>query len=354
VLHIVHRLGDGGADRTLVRLANAASHDVAHTIYSLAPLDHPSSMLSDRVHAAGGPGTQAAAVDHVRRGLRLAHPRPSVVHGWVSSASPVAAIIASVLGVPLVLRQPTNIARELEVQPSGVGMRMANLRRIFESADRVVLPSAALAACTEEVYGRLPTVVIPNAAPEAAAAWSPRPASAGRLRLAFAGRLVAQKDPLALIEACVALPRPVNWTLDVYGEGPLRADMEARAAAANASPRVRFMGYRPDWLSHAVSADAFVLPTLFEGMSNTLLEVAATGMPIITTAIAENRAVLTDGIDALLVPPGSPEDLSRAIARLAAEPALGPSLGAAAARIGVRFPLSALVRAHEELYASLC
>jgi glycosyltransferase involved in cell wall biosynthesis len=77
-------------------------------------------------------------------------------------------------------------------------------------------------------------------------------------------------------------------------------------------------------------------------------------MPIVTTRIAENLAVLTDGRDALLVPPGSPLDLSGAIARLAAEPALCARLGAAAARIGVRFPLSALVRAHEDLYASLC
>jgi glycosyltransferase involved in cell wall biosynthesis len=204
------------------------------------------------------------------------------------------------------------------------------------------------------VYGPLPTVVIPNAAPEVASVWTPSHVSARRLRLAFAGRLVAQKDPVALIEACVALPPSIDWSLDVYGEGPLRGDMESRASAAGASTRVRFMGYQRDWLSRAVTADAFVLPTLFEGMSNTLLEVAATGMPIVSTDIDENRAVLTNGADALLVPPGSPADLSHAIARLADEPALRARLGAAAARVAVRFPLSALVRAHEDLYGSLC
>lgn len=354
VLHIVHRLGDGGADRTLVRLANAASPHVSHTIYSLDPLDRRASRLSDDVRAAGGPGTQAAAAEHVRGAMRLASPVPSVVHGWVSSASPVAAVVASLLGVPLVLRQPTNISRELDVQPWGLGLRLPTLRRIFEAADRVVLPSPALAACTADVYGPLPTVVIPNAAPEPGAAWRPTRSSAHRLRLAFAGRLVPQKDPVGLIDACLALPQAIDWSLDVYGEGPLQADMERRAATAGAAARVCFMGYQRDWLSRAASADAFVLPTLFEGMSNTILEVAATGMPIITTDIAENRAVLTGDADALLVPPGSPADLSRAIARLGADPELRARLGASAARVGIRFPLSALVRAHEDLYASLC
>ncbi|MEW6320994.1 MAG: glycosyltransferase family 4 protein [Acidobacteriota bacterium] len=352
VLHVIHRLGDGGADRTLTRLVNARESRSRHILYSLAPVERPHERPRRGVPLASGPGTAAPLAAHVAAALRLAR-GVDVVHGWVSSATPVAALVAAALGVPLVLRQPTNIARELEVQPWAVGPALAPLRRAFQAADRVVLPSRALEACTTAVYGPLPTVVIPNAVPPVRHRWEGARQRPCRVRLVFAGRLVPQKHPLALVEACLRLPPDVEWSLDLFGDGPLAGEIGARAAAAGASTRIRLAGFRGNWLKAAVARDVFVLPTRFEGMCNTLLEVAAAGMPIVTTDIPENRVLFEDGVDARLVPVDDPATLAAALTELARNTALRRRLGAGAARLSARFPFSATLRGHDDLYASL-
>ncbi len=352
VLHLIHCIGDGGADHVLTRVANASDPArFEHTIVTFGPGPGYEPLVPgvrllqvapNRVHATGV----------VERVGHAALSKIDLVHGWVSHPAIIAATLGATLGIPVVLRQPTNIEGELRYEPEQAASYWTQLRLAYRSADAVVLPSPALADSTLRMCGRASLVVVPNAIDvEKYEPWRPR--ARGPFTMGFVGRLCRQKDPLTLIEACGLLGHAVDWHLKIFGHGPLCAEVLARVDALGLGYRVTFVGFDRAWATADAGLDAFVLPTRFEGMSNAVLEAAAAGLPIVTTDIAENRAVLTDGDDALLVPAEDPAALADAIVRMASEPVLARTLGARARQNVRRFSTAAMVAAHEALYTRL-
>lgn len=354
ILHLIHRLGDGGADRTLIRAAEGLTDLFDQTILTTHGSGSRYTELSGRVPVVdprADPVSMTAAIEALTR----AEAWPvDAVHGWVSSATILAAELAATLGCPLALRQPTNIEAELRCQGDYLRPQLGALRAAFGVADSVILPSPALATGTRRVYGACRTRVIPNAAPRVEDLPSDRPQRPdGRLVVAMVGRLVPQKNPLAAIDALLGLEDHVSWHLWIFGEGELRRAIEDRLTDELRKERVQFMGFRPDWLSFANDIDIFVQPTRFEGMSNTLLEAAAAGLAIVTTDIPENRFVLAGGHDCLLVPANDTTALRGALSRLAADPVLRATLGTAARRAARRFSLERMIEAYGQHYREL-
>lgn len=350
VLHVIHTLGDGGADRALTRLVSHADpREMSHAIVTLAPGPGHLALPHDVQIETVTSGRDLRAALDVLLSARFA--RPDVVHGWVSFPAVVAAAFSAAVGIPLVLRQPTNIEEELRWNRGGVAAYWRELRAAFALADCVVIPSPVLEAGTRRVYDVGRVVSIPNAietdVPERWTATARR----GRTRfvVAFVGRLVDQKNPLLLLRALDRLRDAVDWELRVFGDGALRGAMDALIASAGMGDRVRFMGFRCDWRAAVAEFDAFVLPTRFEGMCNTLLEAAAAGLPIVTTDIPENRFLLGPD-EALLVASDDVGGFAQAIARLAGDGDLGARLGRHAVAIPGRFTATAMTRAHEAVY----
>jgi len=153
---------------------------------------------------------------------------------------------------------------------------------------------------------------------------SPR-AAAGRPNVLFLGRLEAQKNPLALIEAMNGL----DASLTVVGEGSLRAETAALAAARGVD--VRFLGNVPHGELPAVfaAADAFVLPSLFEGHPKALLEAMACGLPVVGADVPGIREVLQDAKTGLLCGTDA-GSIRTALARVLGESGLAARLGTAA------------------------
>ena len=149
------------------------------------------------------------------------------------------------------------------------------------------------------------------------------------------GRLVPIKGLEHLIDAVDGL-RDVD--LIVAGDGPTRAELEARG-------RARFVGTvtGPDKAELLRAADVFVVPSLelpsgrTEGTPTAALEAALAGRPIIASETAGLAEVFEDGRSALLVRPGDPFALRRAIARTRDDPALRRRLGRAARTVGRRY-----------------
>lgn len=99
--------------------------------------------------------------------------------------------------------------------------------------------------------------------------------------------------------------------------------------------------------------DLFVLPSLSEGCSNVLLEAMATGLPIIATNVGGNPELIKDGINGLLVPPASPEELAGAMIRLIQDKDLRSRFSKAGRQIACeKFSMENCVRHFEELYTS--
>ncbi len=139
-------------------------------------------------------------------------------------------------------------------------------------------------------------------------------------------RLHPNKGLDLLLRALEALPGVYLW---LAGEGPQRAELEAQAAAAGLTERVRFLGWRDDRSALLGASDLVVFPSRQEGFGTVILEAWAHGKPLVAAAADGPAGFIRPEEDGLLVPVGSVEALRAALARVLADPALGHRLAAA-------------------------
>jgi glycosyltransferase involved in cell wall biosynthesis len=166
------------------------------------------------------------------------------------------------------------------------------------------------------------------------------------------GSLTAQKAQPDLLEAfasgSVARPRA---RLLIAGDGPRRAELEARAAALGLGSRARFLGARLDAADLLVACDVFALSSTREGLSITLLEAMRAGRPCVATRVGGNPEAVADGVTGSIVPPRDPAALGAALGRLLDDRALAETMGAAGReRFAARFTAERMVRETESLY----
>jgi glycosyltransferase involved in cell wall biosynthesis len=142
------------------------------------------------------------------------------------------------------------------------------------------------------------------------------------------GRLAEQKGLEYLIRSAALLREDLPTARYVLaGEGPLRLRLSKLVSDLGLQDTVSFVGHRSDVGDLLAAADLVVLPSLWEGLSISLLEAMAAGKPVITTTIGSNREVTNEGETAVLVPPKDPESLAAAIRLLARDPGRLAELG---------------------------
>lgn len=168
--------------------------------------------------------------------------------------------------------------------------------------------------------------------------------------------LRAMKGHATLLEAASRLAARIPGVhFLLVGQGPEERAIRERVARLGLTGRVILAGH-VDPLPPALCAfDVAVYPSgSSEGMGRVLFEYMAAGCPIVATRVGVAPEVLVDGETGLLVPPGSPEALEAAIARLLDEPALGRHLGLGARRtVEARYAGREVARRLLELYAGL-
>jgi len=142
------------------------------------------------------------------------------------------------------------------------------------------------------------------------------------------GRLAPQKGFADLVAAVpeILCEQPDTWFV-FAGNGPQREELEGQAEALGISERCRFLGFRHDIPRLLACYDIFVLPSLWEGLSITLLEAMAASKPVVVTDIKGNREVVHDGVNGLLCQPYNGSALAEAITRLIEHPELAATLG---------------------------
>ena len=166
------------------------------------------------------------------------------------------------------------------------------------------------------------------------------------------GRFSKEKAHADLLEALAILrtdPTLPPLRLLLVGEGHERQNLEALAAAKQIP--VTFAGQVSEVRPFYQQADIFVLPSLSEGSSNVLIEAMAAGNPIVATAVGGVPETVTDGVEAVLVPPAQPKILATAIAHLIRDPTLVRRLAEAAqARVRREFLPEVRTRRIAEMY----
>jgi glycosyltransferase involved in cell wall biosynthesis len=170
------------------------------------------------------------------------------------------------------------------------------------------------------------------------------------------GRLLARKGHAELLDACARARAFVsNLRLLVVGDGPERAQLEARREELGLLDVITFLGTRHDVDELLWAADVFAFPSHYEGFPGALVEAMASGIPIVASDIDMHREAVEQNVSGRLVPLRSADALAEAIVDLARDPRLRVELGAAARRTArQRFDVEQVAKAYDAIYAEIC
>jgi glycosyltransferase involved in cell wall biosynthesis len=185
----------------------------------------------------------------------------------------------------------------------------------------------------------------------------PRRESDGGPRILYVGRIYPEQKGLeSLVEAFALLPRPLDARLRLVGEdwGGL-ARLERIARDLGVAGRMNATGPIPrrELLSEYASSDLFVLPSLFEPFGIVLLEAMAAGLPVVATRVGGIPEVVEENRTAILVSPGNPAELARAINRCLSDRMLSARLGSEGRRRVEQFAWPRLVPAYVQLVSNV-
>jgi sugar transferase (PEP-CTERM/EpsH1 system associated) len=170
------------------------------------------------------------------------------------------------------------------------------------------------------------------------------------------GRMQTVKDQTLLARAfIVALKRRPDLAsrmrLVMVGDGPLREQARRLLDEAGVSEFAWLPGERADIPDVLRGLDCFVLPSLAEGISNTILEAMASGLPVIATRVGGNPELVVEGRTGWLVPPSDAESLADAMVASASDPSGARVAGRAGrAEVERKYSLEAMVSAYQNAY----
>jgi sugar transferase (PEP-CTERM/EpsH1 system associated) len=173
------------------------------------------------------------------------------------------------------------------------------------------------------------------------------------------GRLAAIKDQVLLVRAFAALrkeegDRGRQPFLVIVGDGPVGPELRRLAAELDILPYVWMPGSRSDVAALLKCFDLFVLPSLNEGISNTVLEAMATGLPVVATAVGGNPELVSNGQTGALFEPGDMPALTAAMLAYLRDPGKAQRHGAAArVTAEAQFSLQTMVEHYGSLYRDL-
>jgi sugar transferase (PEP-CTERM/EpsH1 system associated) len=170
------------------------------------------------------------------------------------------------------------------------------------------------------------------------------------------GRMEAIKDQLTLVRAFLQLitnnpDARARLRLAMIGDGALHQEAHKMVCAAGAESLVWFAGERNDVPELVSGLDLFVLPSLREGISNTILEAMASGLPVIATNVGGNPELVVDGETGMLVPPSDPVAMADAVHSYLKDPAKLERHGQAGRKRAVEhFSIEKMVEGYLRVY----
>jgi glycosyltransferase involved in cell wall biosynthesis len=142
--------------------------------------------------------------------------------------------------------------------------------------------------------------------------------------------------------------------LVIVGDGSQRPLVEGILREHKVQDLAWLPGERSDIPDVMRGLDVFALPSLSEGISNTVLEAMSCGLPVIATAVGGNVELVCEGVTGHLVPRADPSAMAAAMLRLLDDPLGARNMGDGGRALAVaRFSLSAMASAYESLYESL-
>jgi glycosyltransferase involved in cell wall biosynthesis len=326
IVHIIHALGPGGAEHTLVDLAREApDHSIDLHVVSLMdfgahPYPRQLRALGAGVHSLGLPSRWDPR--SLGRGLRLVRDlEPDAVHSHLKHADLVAAWVAWRLDLPMI-----STLHVIEDAPTTIGRfkrLMAGQARL-RIASRTVAVSEALRRWYLETFNADPARVvrIPNGVhrPALVADRTTVRESLGVRHDAVVATMVGimrpDKGHQQLIAAVAQLQSGADVQFVLLGDGPLRSEFEAQAVDLGlTSDRLIFAGFREDVPDILAASDLVVHPSLDDALPTALLHALGAGTPVVASDTGGIPEIIDSEVG-MLVPPGQVDELVAALQEL--------------------------------------
>jgi glycosyltransferase involved in cell wall biosynthesis len=360
IAYVIPTLDQSGAERQLTLLANGLPRDEYEPhVLALNRGGHYAQVLKNQqipVHVLGK-RFRFDVLTWIRLRSLLKTIQPQIVQSYIFAAN-------SYVRLPGICPPVSKVIVSERCVDSWKSNWQKSLdRRLADRMDAMTANSQSVADFYSTEIG-IPTErlhVIPNGVPELP---STEP---GQLHkelgipsncklIGFSGRLAPQKNLRDLIWAfhlfAQGTPDPV--ALVFIGDGPQRDSLAQFVTDLGQRDIVHFMGHRNDAAELVRDLSTFCLPSAFEGMSNSLMEAMANGIPCVVSDIAPNRELIEHEQNGLVFPVGDTTRLAKALLRCHNEEDFSRQLGLAAqARIANEHSVASLVNRHHNLYQQL-
>lgn len=193
------------------------------------------------------------------------------------------------------------------------------------------------------------TVVIPN---PVAADLPQRFLGIRKKRIVNVARLHPQKNHMLLLEAFADFARMhPEYELAIYGKGEMEQKLHEKARELQIEDKVQFMGFSPNVKEEILDSAMFVLSSDFEGISNSLLEAMAMGVPVISTdcPIGGSRMFIKSGENGLLISVGQKEELVKAMCAIVEDEAFARKLSVNGSEIRKQYGIDTIADRFLEL-----
>lgn len=360
LLYVITGTNIGGAEKALWELVRRI--DPARYRVVVCSLKRPGAYAARLAAHADGfyhlglseAGGLRAVINFIPALLRLIHimrrERPRIVHCFLFRASMMGRLAACLCPGPAIIAAVRvneqswlkytleRLTRSLVSHYTTVSeeVRQAMIARAHVPPDTITTIYNGIECALQEISG-------------------PCPPARMETRLALIGRLHRQKGHSVLLEA-VAIIINSNRRVHLYlaGDGPDEDLLRQQASTLGIADSVTFSGVVDDVVAFMADIDIVVLPSLWEGMPNVLLETMAAGRPIVATNLPGIEEMVQDGISAVLCEPGLARPLADAIMRLMDDPGMARSLARAAQlEVRRRFDIVRTVAATQSLYERL-
>ena len=363
LLAVVDHLGGGGAEKQfaeLVKGLHLKGHEVRVFISEGGGVRLPGLIGQGVDVVSWSPG--ALTPGHSGRrtftsfkalAAQMRDFRPEVTLGWLSYSITLCALASLVAPAgAMVFSERSSLERLFDVEVSFGSIKKKILKEALSRARLVVTNTESVideylreGYCTPaqaRVVRNGVDVKAISALPDKYALRKSLGMEDGKVYGVYVGRYEERKGVRHLLQALDGIDRQ-SLEMIMIGQGSLEEEL-ARSGL------VRVIGYRENAVEYIRAADLHILPSLYEGLPNVVLEAMAAGTPSIATRVQGTPELIEDGVSGLLVPPADPGALAEAIDRLYKDETLRVSMGMAAKQLAEQFSMENMVGSFESVF----
>ena len=360
IVHVIYSFGIGGLEKGITTLINYGSEDIEHVVISLCGNRESENLLTrkaDIISLNKPAGNSPLFIWDLSRLLRKI--RPDIVHtrNWSGMDGILAAKLA---GVKTIIHGEHGWDM---LDPYGTDRKRKLVRKALSlMVDRYVCVSKQIESWLRndlkikkevvQIYNGIDVDRFHSVGPDEK--WQIKRKlgfTDENFLIGIVGRLDVIKNHLNLFKAFrkVALQHP-QVRLVVVGDGAERNRLEK-----DGDKDIIFLGYRSDTDILMKAFDLFILPSFNEGISNTILEAMATGLPVIASNVGGNPELVDDGVTGTLVDPYRPDQMADSIMAYMDFRALKEQHGRNGRKKACeKFSIKAMVQGYESVYKDVC